>query len=132
MNHAQMQLRQHVASFMAELPVPEATDGAAVEREDGVVEFGKHWRVRGDEEQGLFASYADRDDVIEFGLLERDGDTAINALHCTLVLEDGDGLFHVASDANTDLNYEVRVRPDATGRLDDALRHFADVLRASA
>ena len=115
------QVRIRVVDYMAAAGLRLGKDGSHVVRQ-----------LVGTPESGVQASLRMDDDVIEFGLLERDGDTAINALHCTLVLEEGEGLFHVASDANTDLNYEVRVRPDATGRLDDALRHFADVLRASA
>lgn len=126
------QLRERIAAFMDSLPVPQAAGEGGVRREDGVEEFSKHWCVRGDHQQGVFASFTDRDDVIEFGLLERDGETAVNLLHVTVVLNDDEAEVNCMSESNMDMNFDAYITPEKQGRLEDALRFFEEGLRGAA
>lgn len=123
-------VRERIFSFMGDLPVPARTAGdePPQTRGDGVVEFGKHWRVRGNHRHGVFASVSDRDDVIEFGVLERDGDESINVLHATVLLDDDEAAINCMSETTEELNFDARVAPDRFGRLNEALKAFADVL----
>ena len=126
-------LRERIAAFMDSLPVPQAAiDGGVRRREDGVEEFTKNWCVRGDHQRGVFASFADRDDVIEFGLLERDADTAVNLLHVTVVLGDDDAELNSMSESNMDMNFDEYITPEKQGRLEDVLRFFGESLRGAA
>lgn len=125
-------LRENIIRFISGLPVPESTaDEAPERRTDGVLEFGKHWCVRGDQQQGVFASFSDRDDVIEFGLLERTGDVAVNLLHVTVVLDDETSEVNCISESNADFNFDVHVTPEKQERLNDALRFFAEGLQGA-
>lgn len=127
------QLRENIASFISRLPLPKSVaDEAMDRREDGVCEFNRHWCVRGDQQQGVFASFSDRDDVIEFGLLERDGDSAVNLLHVTVVLDDDVAEVNCISESNEDFNFDAYVTPEKQGRLDDALRFFSEGLYGAA
>lgn len=126
------QLRERITAFMDSLPVPQAADEGSVRREDGVEEFSKHWCVRGDHQQGVFASFTDHDDVIEFGLLERDGETAVNLLHVTVVLDDDETKVNSMSESNMDMNFDAYITPEKQGRLEDALRFFGEGLRGAA
>ena len=126
------QLRERIAAFMDSLPVPQAAGEGGLRREDGVEEFSKHWCVRGDHQQGVFASFTDRDDVIEFGLLERDGETAVNLLHVTVVLDDDEAEVNSMSESNMDMNFDAYITPEKQGRLEDALRFFGEGLRGAA
>ncbi len=126
------QLRERIAAFMDSLPVPQAAGEGVVRREDGVEEFSKHWCVRGDHQQGVFASFTDRDDVIEFGLLERDGEAAVNLLHVTVVLDDDEAEVNSMSESNMDMNFDAYITPKKQGRLEDALRFFGEGLRGAA
>lgn len=126
------QLRERIAAFMDSLPVPQAAGEGGVRREDGVEEFSKHWCVRGDHQQGVFASFTDRDDVIEFGLLERDGETAVNLLHVTVVLDDDEAEVNSMSESNMDMNFDAYITPEKQGRLEDALRFFGEGLSGAA
>lgn len=126
------QLRERIAAFMDSLPVPQAAGEGGVRREDGVEEFSKHWCVRGDHQQGVFASFTDRDDVIEFGLLEYDGETAVNLLHVTVVLDDDEAEVNSMSESNMDMNFDAYITPKKQGRLEDALRFFGEGLRGAA
>jgi hypothetical protein len=117
---------------MDSLPVPKIADGDSDRREDGVEEFSKHWCVRGNYQQGIFASFTDHDDVIEFGLLERDGDVAVNLLHVTVVLEDDEARMNSMSEFDMDMNFDTCITPERQGRLDAALRFFARWLRGAA
>lgn len=126
------QLRERIATFMDSLPVPQAAGEGGVRREDGVEEFSKHWCVRGDHQQGVFASFTDRDDVIEFGLLERDGEAAVNLLHVTVVLNDDEAEVNCMSESNMDMNFDAYITPEKQGRLEDALRFFGEGLRGAA
>ena len=126
------QLRERIAAFMDSLPVPQAAGEGGVRREDGVEEFSKHWCVRGDHQQGVFASFTDRDDVIEFGLLEYDGETAVNLLHVTVVLDDDEAEVNSMSESNMDMNFDAYITPEKQGRLEDALRFFGEGLRGAA
>lgn len=127
------QFREIIHAAMRDMPVPTSTPDEALERrDDGVVEFNRHWCVRGNDQQGVFASFGDQDDVIEFGLLERDEGVAVNLLHVTVVLDDEASEMICMSESNTDFNFEVQITPEKQGRLNDALRFFADGLRGAA
>jgi len=125
-------LRERIAAFMDRLPVPKDDGEDSFIREDGVKEFSKHWRVRGDYQQGVFASYTDCDDVIEFGLLERDGETAVNLLHVTVVLNDDGAELNCMSEYDMDMNFNAYITPEKQEPLGDALRFFGEMLRGAA
>ena len=123
-------LRAHVQAVLSELPIPESTPNSEphVRREDGVLEFYKHWRVRGDgPTMGLFATYSDRDDLIEFGLTERDGEVVTNVLQASLVLDGGE--LNVVSEVRDDFNFDAIVIMGKAQALDDALRFFVTMFR---
>ena len=126
------ELRDRIVAYMGSLPVPQDAGEAGVRREDGVEEFSKHWCVRGDHQQGVFASFVDRDDVIEFGLLERDGEAAVNLLHVTVVLDDDEAEVNAMSESSMEMNFDAYITPDNQGRLQDALRFFEEGLRGAA
>lgn len=124
-------LRDHVARFMGGMAIPDSTSAGEppVSREDGVLEFYKHWRVRGNVGQvdGLYATFADNDDVIEFGLLERKNNEATNVMQATLVLADDRGELNVISETKGDLNFDAVVTPDDMSALVVTLRYFGEV-----
>ncbi len=124
-------LRDHVVAFMAALPIPAATPAgdAPRRREDGVLEFYKNWRLRGDARDGLFATYSDSDDVIEFGITERSDGVPINVLQASLVLDDDGARLNVMSETDAERNYDVQLSPRDLDRLGVALSAFAAVLR---
>lgn len=124
------QLREHVLSFMRALPVPDqSSDPDAVRRADGVNEFGLHWQLRGSQSEGVVASFSDRDDVIEFGLLERDGDVATNILHATIVLDDSDAQLNCMSEVSSEFNFDAYITPESLARLQDSLTFFESAIR---
>ena len=116
-------IREHIHTMMAALPIPD--DVVIERREDGIDEFNRHWCVRGDFDQGLFASYTDRDDLIEFGLLERSADQTINVLHVTLILDDDETLMHCFSEFDNTMNFDAKITPQHTTSLDKAIQFFA-------
>lgn len=123
-------LRAQVAQFMGGLPIPDSTPAgeAPVRREDGVLEFYKHWRVRGTGKvNGLYATYADNGDVIEFGLSDRFGDEVRNVLQATLVLDAEQGELNVASETKSELNVDAVVTPEKAAALEAALLYFGEV-----
>ncbi len=123
-------LRAQVAQFMSGLSIPDSTPAgeAPVRREDGVLEFYKHWRVRGTGKvNGLYATYADNGDVIEFGLSDRFGDEVRNVLQATLVLDAEQGELNVASETKSELNVDAVVIPEKAAALEAALLYFAEV-----
>lgn len=126
-------IRDYALSFMSELPVPpQSLDAEALLRPDGVTEFGLQWCVRGTVEHGVFASLSDRDDVIEFGLLARDGEVAVNILHATIVLDESDAQLNCMSENSTDFNFDSYVTPDNLNRLQEALVYFENNLLDTA
>ena len=123
-------LRTRVQAALSALPIPDSTPNSEppVRREDGVLEFYKNWRVRGEgQTSGLFATYSDRDDVVEFGLTERDGEIATNVLQASLVLDGGE--LNVVSEVRNDFNFDAIVTPEKAQALDDALRFFVTIFR---
>lgn len=123
-------LREHVRAALSVLPIPESTPNSEppVRREDGVLEFYKNWRVRGESAvSGLFATYSDRDDLIEFGLTERDGDIVTNVLQVSIVLDGGE--VNAVSEVRSDFNFDAIVTPEKAQALDDALRFFVAIFR---
>lgn len=123
-------LRARVQAALSALPIPESTPSSEppVRREDGVLEFYKNWRVRGESQtSGLFATYSDRDDVIEFGLTERDGEIVTNVLQASLVLDGGE--LNVVSEVRDDFNFDAIVTPEKAQALDNALRFFVTIFR---
>jgi len=124
------QLREHVLTFMRALPVPDqSSDPDAIQRADGVSEFGLHWQLRGSPLEGVVASFSDRDDVIEFGLLERDGDLSTNILHATIVLDDSDAQLNCMSEVSSEFNFDAYITPDRLARLQDSLAFFESAIR---
>lgn len=125
-------VREHVLGFMNSLPGPGAAkDETVVERPDGVREFGRQWVVHKDAgDASLSASLSDRDDVIEFGLLQREGATTINVLYATLVLDADEVLLNVVSEANMDFNFDAKLVGERFGRLEDVLHFYAAHLTA--
>jgi hypothetical protein len=127
-------LREQVARFMGGLPIPVSTPAGAapVQREDGVLEFYKHWQVRGSGNvNGLFATFADNDDVIEFGLSDRQGTEVCNVLQATLVLAEDRGELNIFSETKAELNVDAFVTPEKSSALQAALLYFDEVLTGS-
>lgn len=124
------QLRKHILDFMTYLPIPpaESEDDVTI-RDDGVEEFGKYWCVRGDHLEGVFASFSDNDDVIEFGLLERNGEIATNLLHVAVVLDDDNAEISSMSEASGKMNFNVPLTRENMEYLDEALDFFENGLR---
>lgn len=123
-------LRERVQAALSALPIPESTPNSEppVRREDGVLEFYKHWRVRGESPvSGLFATYSDRDDLIEFGLSERDGEIVTNVLQVSIVLDGGE--LNVVSEVRDDFNFDAIITPEKAQALDNALRFFVTIFR---
>jgi len=125
---AGQQLRATVHGFMERLQIPAALRAHVRGQSAGDVAFNHRWYVHGDHTRGLEASVSDHDDVIEFGLLERDGEMAINVLHATLVLEDDESELNCMSEPTGELNFDVYVTPDKRGALDLTLDQFAQAL----
>ncbi|ANN80865.1 hypothetical protein [Bordetella flabilis] len=123
-------VREHVLSFMSSLPGPgEEKDEEVIVRPDGVREFGRQWVVRrSPDESSLSATLSHRDNVIEFGLLQREGDEARNVLYATVVLDDEEVLLNVVSEADMDYNFDAKVDESSLRRLDDVLRLYASYL----
>ena len=125
-------LREIVCVFMSALPIPAITPAGEppVMRGDGVLEFYKEWRVRGSSTDCLTASYSDYNDVIEFGLTERDGEIARTVLQVSMNLDGANADLFVMSDTNTELNAgDVLITPDAPELLNAALSYFGKLVR---
>lgn len=121
-------LRKQVVQFMSGLPIPSSTPAgeAPLARDDGVLQFYKHWCVRGFGNSGLYATYSDNDDVIEFGLSERQGRDVLNVLQATLVLDTEHGELNVVSETRSELNIDAVVTPAKAAALEAALLYFAE------
>lgn len=128
MSTASEYLRKHIQDFMGALPIPEK---AGASDDTG---FNKHWTLRGNDEEGVYASYVDRDDVIEFGLLSRSGDAASNLLHATIVLDRAADVaeLNCMSEADSELNFDAYVHPEQLSHLDLTLETFAQWLHDSS
>ena len=129
---AGQRLREQVNAFMAQLPIPERTPAGEPPaiRPDGVLEFYKHWKLRGtDPASGLYATWTDCDDVLEFGLTERQEGQTRNLLQATVVLTEDGGELNVISEAKDALNLDAILTPDSTEPLQEALRYFSEHLR---
>ena len=126
-------LREIVCVFMSALPIPAITPAGEppVMRGDGVLEFYKEWRVRGNSSTDcLTASYSDTDDIIEFGLTERDGEIVRTVLQVSMNLDGANADLFVMSDTNTELNAgDVLITPDAAELLNAALSYFGKLVR---
>lgn len=124
-------LREQINRFMSGFPIPESTPAGAspVQREDGVQEFYKHWRVRGNDgsNDGLYATFADNDDLIEFGLSDRQRGEVLNVLQATLTLDEDHGELTVSSDTKIELNFNTIVTPEKTAALTVAMMYFDEV-----
>lgn len=84
-------------------------------------EFVLHWLVRGTSEEGLFAAISDTDDVIEFGLLARLGDTSTrNILNVSCVLVGEAVEIYCTSEAHTELNFNSNITLSENRKLLDA------------
>lgn len=126
------ELRRQVSAFMGALAIPESTPAGdpPVLRMDGVTEFYKHWKVVGNNAtDGLYATYSDTDDVIEFGLSERIGDSVSNVLQATLVLDEGACTLNVLSEDEMNMNYDAVITLESCAPLQNALRKFGDALQ---
>lgn len=80
-------------------------------RADGLVEFNLRWRVVGDDECGTVAHWSDRDDVVEFGAVERMDREAVNLLHVTIVFDDDIAQLNVMSERHTEFNFDATLSP---------------------
>lgn len=132
-----IRFRAHVMQALANLAIPQSTPSGepAKRRPDGVLEFYKHWRVRGGQDgstDGLYATLSDHEDVIEFGLTERQGEVVTNVLLATLNLEEDHGELNVISEADSELNVDAIVSPGGTKALDAALGFFVQHMTAGA
>jgi hypothetical protein len=135
MLNAQAQtLRQSVHGFLASLPMPNAVqaDLKNPPASEGEIGFTHRWFVTGDATLGLEASVRDYEDVIEFGLLERDGDRAIPVLQAILVLENDESELNCMSERTAALNFDEYVTPSQREGLDRALTHFAALVAGEA
>lgn len=124
----QQTLRDKISYFMKSLPLPDDDPLDVIRvREDGVKEFAKHWRVRGNQNEGVYASYTDCGDVIEYGVLERRGDeAATNILHVTVLLEDQDvAEVNSISETKDELNFDTWL-PHGKRIFDKTLTYFAE------
>lgn len=131
MLNAQAQtLRRSVHGFLASLPVPQVVqaDLAGRPANEGEIGFTHRWLVHGDATHGLEANVRDYEDVIEFGLLERNGETAIPVLQAVLVLENDESELNCMSEPMPALNFDEYVTSAQRGGLDRALTHFASIL----
>lgn len=131
MLNAQAQsLRRSVHGFLAALPVPQTVqaDLTHPSANEGEVGFTHRWLVHGDATHGLEASVRDYEDVIEFGLLERNGEAAIPVLQAILVLEDDESELNCMSEPMPALNFDEYVTAARRGGLDRALTQFASIL----
>ena len=88
-------------------------------------EFTLHWCARGNMQNGLFASIADTDGVLEFGLLERvEGQAPRNIIHVSCTVDDDTVGLLATSDENSELNYSATITPDRRKSLNTALEFF--------
>ncbi|MFA6231044.1 MAG: hypothetical protein WC617_12865 [Rhodanobacter sp.] len=116
--------------FLATLPVPQAVqaDLRNPSANDGEIGFTHKWLVHGDAVNGLEASVRDYEDVIEFGLLERNGESAIPVLQAILVLENDESELNCMSEPTPSLNFDEYVTAEQRAGLDRALTQFASIL----
>jgi len=123
-------LRRSVHGFLAKLPMPKEVqaDLKNPPANDGGIGFTHQWVVHGDVKYGLEASVRDYEDVIEFGLLERNGESAIPVLQAILVLEDGESELNCMSEPMPSLNFDEYVTTEQRVGLDRALSQFASIL----
>jgi hypothetical protein len=120
-------LRRSVHGFLASLPMPDVVQADLVNpfANDGEIGFTHQWFVVGNAELGLEASVRDYEDVIEFGLLERNGDAVIPVIQAILVLENDESELNCISERTATLNFDEYVTPIQREGLDRALSHFA-------
>ncbi len=121
-------MRALISSLMRQLPVPDDPSDVVRIREDGTQEFTRHWCVRGTPTNGLFASYKDWDDVIEYGLLERCDGTTTNILHVTVLCDDDEvANVNCLSETNDELNFDITLPKgqELDENLDKAFSYFA-------
>lgn len=123
-------LRRSVHGFLASLPMPQAVqaDLQNPSANDGEIGFTHKWLVHGDAVNGLEASVRDYEDVIEFGLLERNGESAIPVLQAILVLENDESELNCMSEPTPSLNFDEYVTAEQRAGLDRALTQFASIL----
>lgn len=131
MTHPDCQaVRERIMGFMSGF-LPPRTEADTVDvRGDGVVEFNRQWTVRGNFDTGVFASLSDRDETIEFGVLERRPGETVNLLHVTVLLdEDGLGRINSISEDASELNFDAALGVGRQDRLRATLDHFAQLVR---
>lgn len=115
-------LRTHVLGYLSRIAIPASLTLPRAEDEGAIA---VRWMVRGSAESGVSASYADADDVIDFGLLSREQGEPINVLHVTLVLNDaGGGNAHVTSAVHETLNVNTPISVSNVRILNEALQAF--------
>ena len=115
-------LRTHVLGYLSRIAIPADLKVARPEDEGAIA---VRWMVRGPEDSGLAASYADADDVIEFGLLSREYGEPLNVLHVSLALDEGDGgSLHVTSAVHETLNVSTPIVSSNVRVLNVALQAF--------
>lgn len=115
------ELREQVDRFMARV----RQVGTDFQHEEG---FSHSWRVRGDHEAGVFASYSGEPDLLSFGVVERMDGELTNLLDVTVAFEEQmPPLMKCLSETHTQWNFECQVEP-GQGRLDDMLKAFDELL----
>jgi len=132
MAHSNCQrLREQIITFMYDIPIPSINMDEIRCRVDGVNEFNKYWQVHGTYQNGISASFVDCDDIIEFGLLERNGTESINLLHATVILdEDSDQAeLNCISEYDSEMNFNTTISPDKSKYLNIALCTFAELTK---
>lgn len=120
------------ASVMAAARVQLVRDGSNInfDDEDGI----KYWQVSGSELDGVSASFADADDVIEFGLLTRVDGHPTNILHATIVIDSDHAEIDCVSDTRDDMNFSrtLKAEPDGEDGLAIACQYFAEITNGDA
>lgn len=95
------QVRIRVVDYMAAAGLRLGKDGSHVVRQ-----------LVGTPESGVQASLRMDDDVIEFGLLSRNGDEAVNVLNASVIVDDGEASIYCVSATDGRMNFSMPVSGD--------------------
>ena len=106
--------------------------GAELTR-NGIEPLRVSWLVSGVELDGVTASFADADDVIEFGVLSRVNGVPTNVLNVSLSLDDEEAKIYCLSEERADMNFQGPVSAEqASDGLFIACDYFAEVTGLAA
>jgi hypothetical protein len=124
MQNVSKKIRARIAQVMSNLQAPSHNLGQS-KRADGVLEFSKRWIVSGNADTGVTAYWTDWEDVIEFGLTERDQEPR-NLLHVTIVINgEQEAEFSCISVEHSRLNVHAALCLGSMDPLERALEFFA-------